>query len=112
MAEKHTIPGIEKSKYREHTYIGPTSEREEATHAWVEEHDEENFWSTLCTRLARRDFFNTMTDDDRAEMEKTGWLPESAQKHFARYEQEFETYGVERVVIDENASIPSGLLLQ
>ncbi len=111
-AVKHKIPGIETTDLDGMKYTGPTNEREEEEHAWIEEHDEENFWETLSTRLGRRDFFNNMTPEDKIEMENTGWLPKTIQTYFERYGHEFETYGLERVAIDENASVPSDLLLE
>jgi hypothetical protein len=64
----------------------------------------------LAARLGRRDFFREMTKEDEAEMDKTGWLPERIGSFLATYETEFESYGVERMMIDQNAPIPAALL--
>ncbi len=111
VAKEHKIPGIETADLSGMKYTGPTNEREEEEHALIEEHDEENFWETLSTRLGRRDFFNNITPEDKIEMKRTGWLPRTLETYLERYEHEFETYGLERMVIDENASVPSDLLL-
>jgi len=110
IALEQKIPGIETVDLDGMMYTGPNEERESATHEWVEEHDEENFWSTLSARLGRRDFFKEMTKEDEAEMDKTGWLPERVQGYLDAYETEFESYGVERMMIDQNAPIPAAIL--
>jgi hypothetical protein len=109
-AKKHKIPGIETKDLGGFKYTGPTNEREEAEHAWIEEHDEENFWTTLTTHLSRRDFFRDMTKEDEKQMSETGWLPEKLEIYTKKYETEFETYGAERLRIDENTPVPSTLL--
>jgi hypothetical protein len=70
----------------------------------MEEYDEDEFWHRLVMYLGKRDFFRETTKDELAEIKKDefGWLPKKIQKYYAKYENEFEEYGVERLVIDED----------
>lgn len=110
IAEEHNIPGIKTETFHGSTYTGPNNERSASEHIWIEDHDDSNFWHELTTRLSHRDFLREMTEEDRKELEKSGWFPEKIQRYFEKYDAEFESYGTERLEINKKASVPSSLL--
>jgi hypothetical protein len=67
----------------------------------IEEYDEDEFWHRLITLLGQRDFYR---EADKEELEKIrksefGSLPKRIQNYYAKYEKEFEKYGVDRLEI-------------
>ncbi len=69
----------------------------------MEDYDDETFWHELETRLGKRDFENTMTDAEREEVEKKGWLPDRIHGIYEKWVEEFVKYGVDRLVINKDA---------
>lgn len=78
-------------------YIGPSDALSDAEEELMEEYNDDKFWSQLSARLGRRDFERDMTDAERLEVKKEGWLPERVHEFYERYEKEFEEYGVDRL---------------
>lgn len=71
----------------------------------MDEFEEDEFWHRLVMYLGKRDFFREVSKDELKEIKKDelGWLPEKIRDFYARYEKEFEKYGIERMVIDEDS---------
>lgn len=69
----------------------------------MENYDEEEFWQNLITNLGKRDFMREVSEEELAEIrkDKFGWLPKRIQDYYAKYEKEFEKYGVDRLEIKE-----------
>ncbi|MBU4536599.1 hypothetical protein KJ603_01000 [Patescibacteria group bacterium] len=66
----------------------------------MEIYDEDVFWSELETCLGKRDFYRTITDKDKKEMEENqDWLPERIHEIYGKYQEEFEKNGIERLEI-------------
>ena len=68
----------------------------------VEESDDDTFWHELVVRLGKRDFYQTLTSEEKHALAKEDWLPERVQEIYEKYEQEFEEYGLGRLTLDEN----------
>ena len=88
----------------------PTGEYEEsgAAHAFIDEYEDESFWSELIVRLAQRDLIRQV-----GSAEKVGALPFS--ERLVRladlenaYAREFEKYGLDRIVV-QNRKPPRNL---
>lgn len=65
----------------------------------MSDYDDYAFWSELENRLARRDFSRTITEAEKKEAVKTGWLPNRFREIEKKYEEEFEENGLENIEI-------------
>jgi hypothetical protein len=55
----------------------------------------------LVTELGKRDFKNTITDEDEKYMdENDGWFPDRIHDIYESYEKEFDKYGLKNVVVN------------
>lgn len=69
----------------------------------LDEYDDYIFWNELEVRMGKRDFEKTETDDDKKYIkESKGWYPRRIDAVYAKYAQEFENYGIDRLEIREN----------
>jgi hypothetical protein len=69
----------------------------------LDEYDDYIFWNELEVRMGKRDFEKTETDDDKKyNKESKGWYPRRIDAVYAKYAQEFENYGIDRLEIREN----------
>lgn len=69
----------------------------------VEDYDDYIFWSELETRMGKRDFNRTITEEERKYIkEKNGWFPDRIHDIYKKYRKEFESYGIDRLEIVEN----------
>ena len=84
-----------------HDHLVPTDELAELEEEIMEEYDDDIFWHELVTRLGGRDFWRTVTPEERKTVEEKGWLPERVSGIYEKYEKEFEERGLDRVRIDE-----------
>ncbi len=67
----------------------------------MDEYDDYIFWNELEVRMGKRDFWRTMSEKERKDIEKNGCLPERIHELYAKYEKEFEKYGIDRIEIIE-----------
>jgi hypothetical protein len=67
----------------------------------MEEYDEDEFWHQLMVELGQRDFFRTITNEEKAYIEKEKWLPPRINEIYKKYGDEFEDHGIERLEIVE-----------
>lgn len=65
----------------------------------MEEYNSETFWEELENRLGRRDFYETMTEKEKAELKNAKWLPDRVQVCYKYYSKEFEKNGINRLRI-------------
>jgi hypothetical protein len=67
----------------------------------MEEYNDDEFWFQLSHYLGKRDFYQSLTPQEKEAIEKDkhGWLPNRVHDFYALYEQEFLDYGVSRLVI-------------
>lgn len=65
------------------------------------DYDDDVFWDELETRLGKRDFYRTITDEEKKEIEKQEWLPERIHEIYGKYQKEFEKNGIERLEIEK-----------
>lgn len=74
---------------------------EEYHENYIEEYEQDFFWHELTTRLGQRDFAENSTKEERELVDKnSGWLGVVIDKYYEKYEEEFETRGIERLKID------------
>ena len=78
---------------------GPTDELSELFENTMEEYDDDTFWHELVTRMGRRDFWKTVTPEEKKEIKKQEWLPERVHEFYDKYEKEFEENGIDRLEI-------------
>lgn len=84
-----------------HDTLVPSDELLELMEDTMEEHDEDVFWYELNTALGKRDFYRTITEEEKKQMEKEKWLPERVHTLYEKYEDEFEKHGIDRLEIKE-----------
>ncbi|MGB8816016.1 MAG: hypothetical protein WCC74_02155 [Minisyncoccia bacterium] len=84
-----------------HNTLVPTDELSELLENTMEEHDEDVFWHELTTALGKRDFYRTVTKEEKKEMEEKNWLPDRIHTIYKKYEEEFEKHGIDRLDIKE-----------
>lgn len=66
----------------------------------IEEYDNDEFWTRLARDLGQRDFYRTMSNEEKKFIQKNnGWLPERIHKIYKWYEDEFEKNGLENIKI-------------
>ena len=65
----------------------------------VEIFHDDVFWEELTTRMGKRDFYRTMTEEEKKEARKKHWLPERVDKFYEKYRSEFERFGIDRLQI-------------
>ena len=74
----------------------------ESFDAIVEDYDDYIFWSELETRMGKRDFEQTITEEERQYMkENDGWFPDRIHGIYEKYRKEFEKYGIDRLEIKQ-----------
>ncbi len=68
----------------------------------MEEYNLHEFWHQLEIMFGQRDFFKSMTKEEKKEMEKEGWFPDRIEKYYEKYRNEFEEYGIDRLrIVDQ-----------
>lgn len=83
--------------------IIPSDKFSEEMQAVIDDYGNETFWHELETRLGKRDFEKDMTDEEKKEVEKEGWLPLRVNNFYDKWAKELEEHGVERLgVIKDN----------
>lgn len=82
--------------------IIPSDEFSEAMEEVMDDYDDETFWHELETRLGKRDFERTMTNEDKEELERTGWYPKEVWDSYEKWSEEFEKHGIDRLGVVEN----------
>lgn len=82
-----------------HGEIIPSEALEEMAHTIIDDYEDDAFWERLETDLGKRDFFRTMTAEEREKMEQEQWLPDRVQEIYDRYAEEFEKNGIENLEI-------------
>ena len=82
---------------RFHDNLVPSDELSEIEEEIIEEYDDDTFWHELTTRLGKRDFWRTVTPEEKEKIEKDDWLPERINEFYEKYEKEFEENGLERL---------------
>lgn len=69
----------------------------------LEDYDDYIFWDELATRLGKRDYFATITPEEKESIKKNnGWYTDRVHEIYEKYHKEFEKYGISRLNIDEN----------
>jgi len=69
----------------------------------IDKYDDYIFWNELEVRMGKRDFERAKTSDDEKYIkESKGWYPRRIDTVYAKYAQEFENYGIDRLEIKEN----------
>ncbi|MCF7820303.1 MAG: hypothetical protein K9M44_02420 [Candidatus Pacebacteria bacterium] len=76
-------------------------EEAEKYHEIIFDYEEYVFWSELENRLAKRDFYRTITKEEKKELEKNFWLPKRFFEIEQEYRDEFEENDIERLEIKE-----------
>lgn len=85
-------------------YLGetiPSDDFSEEMQTVIDDYDDDVFWHELETRLGKRDLERDMSDAEREETEKTGWLPRRVQDFYEKWAREFEQYGIERLKVEK-----------
>lgn len=68
----------------------------------LEEYGNQEFWERLNTALAQRDFYRTITKEEKKYMaDNDGIFPERVHVLYRKYAKEFEKHGVDRLEIVE-----------
>lgn len=109
LALEHKFTEVEKSKLAGMDYVGPTIKFDESMHELIGEYEEEHFWHELITRLSHRDFYRTITPEEKQQAEKEFWLPKRHDKIVDQYDNEFEQFGIERLEINKQAEVATDL---
>lgn len=65
----------------------------------MDDFEEFVFWDNLENRMARRDFYRTISEEERKEADKTGWLPERFRDIEEKYRKEFDENGVDNLEV-------------
>lgn len=78
-----------------------SDEWSEKLHEVIDEYNNETFWHELETRLGKRDFWRTITEAERAEIENDNWYPSRINDVYEKWGEEFEKYGIDRLEIKE-----------
>lgn len=77
---------------------------EEYHDLYIEEFEEESFWFNLINRLGLRDFSKHATQEERQVVkDNEGWLSGVIDPYYAKYEKEFEKYGIERLTVEDKS---------
>ena len=80
----------------------PTAEYEENSHvqSFIDEFENHNFWAELLDRLAARDMFRELGEEEIEAMDDRERLTKRLD-YESRYNEEFQKHGVERLEITE-----------
>lgn len=84
-----------------HGHLVPADKLSKLEEEIMEEYDDDAFWYELITRLGKRDFWRTVTPEEKEEIKKQDWLPERIHKIYEEYEREFEENGVKRLEVNK-----------
>jgi hypothetical protein len=90
---------------RHENHIDPSREFDDLQMEFISEYNDEQFWNELERRLGRRDFERSMTTEDRAYIEREGWMPERIYAFYKKYSDEFEAVGIDRLEINKDALV-------
>jgi len=63
----------------------------------VNEYNNSTFWDELITRLGKRDFFNTIKNEEREYIDKNNWLPERIEECYDKWRKEFEKHDLDNL---------------
>ncbi|MFC1613264.1 hypothetical protein ACFL23_02940 [Patescibacteria group bacterium] len=67
----------------------------------IEEYTEDEFWENLVTRLGKRDFWRSLSEEEKEEIKKDDWLPEKVREFYDKYWEEVENYDIDRLEVKE-----------
>ena len=60
---------------------------------------EDHFWDALVTHLGKRDFYRSLTDQEKIDLMQNQWLPDKVYEFYQKWEEEFDKHGLERLGI-------------
>ncbi|HBG81298.1 TPA: hypothetical protein DDW69_00475 [candidate division CPR2 bacterium] len=81
----------------------PSEELSNRIEETMESYDDFVFWEFLERELGKRDFYETITDKEKKELARDSWFPERIHEIYAKYREEFEEHGVDRLrIVDED----------
>lgn len=78
----------------------PTQQLEEIASEYIDAYDNQTFWDELIDRLSDRDLVAKHSQEAREKMTSEERFTE-LEKFEARYDEEFEKHGVERLIIKD-----------
>ncbi len=78
-----------------------SDEWSEKLHEVIEDYDDQTFWHELETRLGKRDFERTMTEEEKEEIKNSGRYPSRVYDLYEKWGKEFEKYGTDRLSIKD-----------
>ena len=95
--------GLGKSVERFFGNLGPAAKTSRKVERIMEEYNEDTFWDRLEVDLGKRDFFRSLSDEEREEIENDPQqqLPEKIEWFYEKYGKELEEYGIDRLEIVE-----------
>lgn len=79
-----------------------TYEKKGGIQQMIDAYDEEIFWDELADRLAERDVYHTLTEEQRARLSNEAY-DKLASPIVDRYNREFAAHGIQRLTIDNEA---------
>lgn len=80
----------------------PSDEVSDELDEEIEEYNNQEFWDRLYLDLAQRDFYRTMTKEEKKFISANdGLFPERMHELYRKYTKEFEKHGVGRIEIVE-----------
>lgn len=78
----------------------PTDEASEEVDEELEEYDNQEFWERLHVCLAQRDFYRTVTKEERKFIaDNDGLFPDRMHELYKKYAKELEKHGIDRLEI-------------
>ena len=79
----------------------------------LEEYDNQEFWDRLYTTLGQRDFYRTITEEERKFIaDNNGLFPERMHVLYKKYARELERHGIDRLEIVVEEKMSEDLVLQ
>jgi len=87
----------------------PSRKFEEESGAWdlIGEYDDTMFWEELIARLAERDVYASIAEDEAGKMSEED-LWQRAAPYDRKYAREVERHGIERLIVNEKLSSSGG----
>ena len=79
-----------------------TYEQKSGVQEMIDAYDEEIFWDELADRLAERDVYHTLTEEQRQRLSSEAY-DKLATPIVDRYNREFAAHGIQRLKIDTEA---------
>ena len=88
---------------KDNEYVPAESyEKKSGVQEMIDAYDEEIFWDELAERLAERDVYNTLTEEQRARLSNEAYAKLAA-PIVERYNRELAAHGIQRLKIDNEA---------